>query len=166
MNFYSPISNYKIIDRTQILNALVALLLGGHGHNHHHDIPKKTKKSTRESVNKALSEGVNGPPCCSPDPVKQLNDIQRMASVLENEDEDAAKDGNEQQEDVPVEIEPEVEKKKIAETIPDAENIPTAEFVDSESLENVDDEAQRLHKMGLNTAIAIGLHNFPEGTYE
>ena len=75
------------------MNALVALLLGGHGHNHHHDIPKKTKKSTRESVNKALSEGVNGPPCCSPDPVKQLNDIQRMASVLENEDEDAAKDG-------------------------------------------------------------------------
>ena len=36
------------------------------------------------------------------------------------------------------------------------------EVVDEENVAAVE-ENQRLHKMGLNTAIAIGLHNFPEG---
>ena len=161
----------------QVLNALVALLIGKHGHQHH-DIepPKKTKKSTRGSVNKGLTEDVNeGPPCCSSDPVKQLDDFQRMASVLEHEIEDAAREAKgdveineEQQLDVVVEIEQD-EGNKNDKNISDAENSvantgsATAEVVDNESSEN-NDEAERLHKMGLNPAIAIALHNFPEGT--
>merc|ERR1711935_1072229 len=59
---------------------------------HDLDVPKKTKKSTRASVDKGLVVGVDGLPCCSTDPVKQLDDVQRMASVIEHEIEDAAKE--------------------------------------------------------------------------
>ena len=163
------------------MNASVALLLGRHSHDHHREIPKKTKKSTRESVNKELTEGVSGgPPCCSSDPVKQLNGFQRMASVIEHEIEDAAKDAAQEVigEGINEDQQQQDDEKKIVEEISDVENIATAqvvnnninnngattEVVDNESPGN-NDEAERLHKMGLNTAIAIGLHNFPEGTY-
>mmetsp|Transcript_1339 Transcript_1339/g.3062 ORF Transcript_1339/g.3062 Transcript_1339/m.3062 type:complete len:365 (+) Transcript_1339:105-1199(+) len=138
-----------------VLNTVVSMLLGRHGHDHHEDIHKVAKKSTRESVNKGLVEGVNdGPTCCSSDPVKQLTDFQRMASVLEHEM------GEQQGEDSPLEAEPK-EEKEIQSVKSDEENT-AVEVVDTSS-ESVAEEAQRLHKMGLNTAIAIGLHNFPEG---
>ncbi len=43
----------------------------------------------------------------------------------------------------------------------------TEEVIDDEVADTAKDEEdkERLHKMGLNTAIAIGLHNFPEGKH-
>ena len=144
---------------------MVGVLLGKRGH-HHDELPKKTKKSTRKSVDKQLVDGVNDcPTCCSADPVKQLNDVHRMASVIEHEIEDAAKqaaevsNAEEEQEKV---VSVDLEDKSKMETV-DEENIPAAELVEpaGDSAEN-----KRLHKMGLNTALAIGLHNFPEGMCE
>ncbi|VEU35511.1 unnamed protein product [Pseudo-nitzschia multistriata] len=85
-----------------------------------------------------------------------------MASVIEHEIEDAAKqaaevsNAEEEQEKV---VSVDLEEKSKMETV-DEENIPAAELVEpaGDSAEN-----KRLHKMGLNTALAIGLHNFPEG---
>lgn len=141
-----------------VLNSIVNCLHGGK-HSHDEDIPKKTKKSTRESVNKQLEKGISdGPPCCSSDPVKQLDDVQRMASVIEHEIEDAAREATGEAQNAPEEVENEtVEEKKMAEEEVDEENV---QVVDSSQDA---EESEKLHKMGLNTAIAIGLHNFPEG---
>lgn len=137
---------------------IVDALHGGKKHGHSHDdvIPKKTKKSTRESVDKQLQKGVSdGPPCCSSDPVKQLNDVQRMASVIEHEIEGAAKEATGE---TPNDDErPTIEKKESLEDV-DEENV---QIVTEDKA-----ETERLHKMGLSTAIAIGLHNFPEGECE
>ena len=110
-------------------------------------------------MDKDLAQGVSGgTPCCSSNPVKQLDDVQRMASVLEHEIEDAAKEATgEEAGDSPVEIEKlDIDDNEVQE-VADEENA-----TELDSLEAAE-EAQRLHQMGLNTAIAIGLHNFPEG---
>jgi len=76
----------------------------------------------------------------------QFADVQRMANEIEDPAFEATGEA------VPVE---EGEKKSSVgggkEEVVDEENVAAVE------------ENQRLHKMGLNTAIAIGLHNFPEG---
>lgn len=137
-----------------MLNAMVDFL-HGRKHSHADDVPKKTRKATRESVDKQLKKGVSdGPPCCSSDPVQQLNDVQRMGSVLQHEIEDAANDATV----APAAIEAtEIEDQKMP-----SEEIDEVNAAVVESSKDVD-EAEKLHKMGLNTAIAIGLHNFPEG---
>jgi len=43
------------------------------------------------------------------------------------------------------------------------ENLPLPSSNDSDGEEGSDEDKRRLIKMGLNTALAIGLHNFPEG---
>jgi len=134
------------------LNIMVSFLLGKNGHDHHEPFPTKTEKSTRENVDKQLTHGVNDG-CCSSDPVKQLHDVQKMASVIAHEIEDTAKEATEEV----IETQ-EIEEKDIAGEVLDEENVVEV----GDSPEDVE-EAQRLHKMGLNTAIAIGLHNFPEG---
>ena len=59
--------------------------------------------------------------------------------------------------------------KKSTEEIADGDssNRMTEEVIDEEAADTVKDkeDKDRLHKMGLNTAIAIGLHNFPEGKH-
>jgi len=143
-----------------LLNVLVDSLIDKqHGHGTD-ELAPKTKKSTRESLNQDLAGGVSdGPTCCSDDPAKRLNDVQRMANVLEHESEDAA---NEATTTVQTEV-------QTDESLPpvriEAKESTNDQNVDEENVEAIDEaeEAQRLHKMGLNTAIAIGLHNFPEG---
>jgi len=124
------------------LNIIVNYLLGKQGHSHHEDLPMKTTRSTREEVDKANVEGVTDA-CCSSDPVKQLDTVQRMASVLNHEATGEMQSGD-------------IEEKRNEEVV----NAALVEVVDSPQ---DTEEGKRLHKMGLNTAIAIGLHNFPEG---
>lgn len=152
---YATLCFFGGVVTMMILNKIVDLLLGGK-HSHDLDVPKKTKKSTRESVDKGLGEGVDGLPCCSTDPVKQLDDVRRMASVLEHEMEDAAKEatGDEPKAEENVEDEKQpIEEREVQ--MVDVENV--------EAVESDTEEGKRLHKMGLNTALAIALHNFPEG---
>jgi len=148
---YATLCFFGGVVTMELLNKLVDCMLGekhGHSHDSNHDSnPKPIQKSTRETVDRIVSENVGvGPPCCNHDPVKNLNDVQRMADVLENEIEDAAKETT-------TTAQPEDTSKDIE--VVDEENV--------EAIEAVDAETQKLHKMGLNTAIAIGLHNFPEG---
>lgn len=144
-----------------VLNTVVGILLGRHGHTHE-DMPHEHKKSSRDSLTKDLVEGVNdGPPCCSSDPVKQLNDFQRMASVLGHELEDAEGEGDNSAKD-------EEKDEKTTDDAAPVEDVeekqePEQDVTAADSDADTFDEVQRLHKMGLNTAIAIGLHNFPEG---
>jgi len=147
---YATLCFFGGVVTMMILNKMVDLLLGGkHSHDHDHDgIPKETQKLTRETVDKEMVEGVDGaPPCCSTDPVGQLEDFQRMAGVIEQET-----TGEEQK----VEETHPIEEKKIQMVEVDAENVEAVVESDAE-------EGKRLHKMGLNTALAIALHNFPEG---
>lgn len=147
-----------------LLNAVVGMLLGKHSHRHHDDFPNKTKKSTRESVNKQLTDFVEGsPPCCGTDPVKQLDTVQRMGSVLQHEMEDDAQHATGESDSPedngnPVPDESLQIKKKVE--IVEEDSVLSAEIVETIGK---NDEHKRLHKMGLNTALAIGLHNFPEG---
>ncbi len=78
-----------------------------------------------------------------------------MASVIEHEIEGAAKEATGE---TPNDDErPTIEKKESLEDV-DEENV---QIVTEDKA-----ETERLHKMGLSTAIAIGLHNFPEGECE
>jgi len=125
-----------------ILNYTVDYLLGKNGHDHH-DVPVAPKKTTRNDLDKEIGEGVGDgiPACCGSDPVKQLDNVQKMASVIEIED-SGKQEATVEDVAVVVENQPREEEGEVV---------------------AADDENQRLHKMGLNTAIAIGLHNFPEG---
>jgi len=134
------------------LNSMVDYLLGKNGHGHHDD-NSAPKKTSRKCLDKELVEGVSdGPPaCCNSDPVKQLSDIQNMASVIGHEIEDAAK--QQAKGDAAIDVENKSHEEE-------------GDQMDAEAIADTpedDEENQRLHKMGLNTAIAIGLHNFPEG---
>lgn len=81
-----------------------------------------------------------------------------MASVIEHEIEDAAKAAaGEAQNTEDKQI---VEKDAIPEEVMDEENVEVVGTSGDTA------ESERLHKMGLSTAIAIGLHNFPEGKYK
>ena len=140
---------------------MVDLTLGGKEHSYHGvETPLKTKKSTRESLDPDLAGGESDVPACPTcqcdDPVKRLDQVQRMGSVLVHEMEDAPKDKTETGETATQNDNSSPPGKTEVEIV-DEENVKT----DSEAV-----EAQRLHKMGLNTAIAIGLHNFPEGNCE
>lgn len=110
---------------------------------------------------------LEGPSCHSSDPVKRLSNVQKMGNVIENERKSGRKENVIQQE-IEVRAEPgdenssrnkseskSLEDKEMVEEVMDEENVVV------ETPE--DEEKDRLHKMGLNTAIAIGLHNFPEG---
>lgn len=146
---YATLCFFGGVVTMMILNVMVERLLGKQ-HSHHTDdeFESKPNKTSRESLDRDLSGCVDdGPTCCSDDPVKRLNDVQRMANVIENEAEAT-------------------DEAEVQENIKESTKESNVQVVDEEDVEEVDtktEEAQRLHKMGLNTAIAIGLHNFPEG---
>ncbi len=124
-------------------------LLGGH-HHHSHDDPigRDTRNESRDSSadgGAAHTEPVvdvpRPCPCCSEDPVADLQTIQHMAAEMEHaEHSDTHSSQNahshDEEEDHAVENTPHVRK---------------------------EEDAKHLMLMSVNTAIAIGLHNFPEG---
>ena len=162
------------------LNSLVSLLLGGHHHHHSHDhndiqgphasdpnnssSPGTTSEDTpgsvldKQNTRSTLQSGSNGPnseakddtvpvpacPCCTKDPVGDLERVQQMADEI------------------------------IMEEVPHSPNCPHCTNRDEEasdagsttSHQNQklnEQEASKLLRMSINTAVAIGLHNFPEG---
>ena len=168
-------------------------LLGGHGHGHqrHHstqapsaisqsnaeDNNNNPTETTRQTIaNNAAATGtaITSPACCSDDPNAQLESLNQMASVLaaEQQDEDRNTDERKEQEDVEDvdgKQDGEVEDDDFVDNLPlggddnrkansEAEGEPDAPKKLDEHESN-----RRLVRMGINTAIAIGLHNFPEG---
>lgn len=160
-----------------ILNAIVSVLLGGHGHNHSHqhtapthdDVAPAPHKSTRQEVDALDPDLGYHPPCCNKDPVSQLDTFKRMASVLQHELESEDGDDHDklQQENDDNFVENVDREIKC-----DAEDSGTPHLHAEDCTEHghagtdanhASDENKRLVKMGLTTALAIGLHNFPEG---
>jgi zinc transporter ZupT len=130
------------------------MLLGGHhghGPEQKNDVP-----STRENVDLAGDDAGPMPPCCAKDPVDQLNTFHKMASVLQHE-QSSASDNDE--EIPPAELPHVPQEEEVA--APRAAAYSAS--VDSEELIKNSAESKRLVKMGMTTALAIALHNFPEG---
>ena len=96
------------------------------------------------------------PPCCATDPVEQLHTLHKMASVLQHEHESLASDHDEE---IPLE---DISRESHEEASAPRAEAPSAS-VDSEEPRHHAAENKRLVKMGMTTALAIGLHNFPEG---
>ena len=164
--------------------------MGGHGHGHrdqkgqaHHSHPH----STRESVNKrvaARSSNIAKPPCCSSDPVSQLDTLNKMASVLEHE-QDGDEEGNPIVDDdfidnLPLEdvsdvetgstpsstkTPPEQPKKKLSgdSELDDSNTVDAELDMSSSDASDAEKQDQKLEFIGYKTALAIGFHNFPEG---
>jgi zinc transporter, ZIP family len=99
------------------------------------------------------------PSCCAKDPVDQLNTLHKMASVLQHEHESVASDNDE--EIPPAELSHASPQDEVVAAPRSAASLAS---VDSEEpMNNQTAENKRLVKMGMTTAVAIGLHNFPEG---
>jgi ZIP family zinc transporter len=169
---------------------VVAKLLGQHHHHHTDDVTNPDHhhhKTTRESLDEKLNEDdLPQPTCCGgPDPVARLEKFQKMASVLQHEAEgdvddsdddddneristdDQSDDNNESKEKSSVNsTERDVDEKAVddnAERV-QQENVDERTESGSDAAEQkMEQEKHKLQKMGLNTALAIGLHNFPEG---
>lgn len=133
----------------QVLNFVVhSLLLGSHDHHHDHPEDKESDGKQQQHDNNSENDGAM-PPCCVSDPAANLERVQKMGQELEEHDNNQTtfKPG-----------EGHNTKRSTEETDRVEEDGISAEE-DRISRE----ESQKLNKMSLNTAIAIGLHNFPEG---
>ena len=103
------------------------------GHGHSHD-GDDVVRGTTNNENGNTEEEVGGQVCiCSDDPVGDLDKMQKQADEL------------------------------IAENEPQVDNATDTEAEPSVEKPANTKENEKLVKMGINTAIAIGLHNFPEG---
>jgi ZIP family zinc transporter len=119
-----------------------------HGHDHHFGGPEEEHQEEDET-----QEVVAGPPCvcCSPDPVGDLEILQHQADeLIAAEEHHIAENRRETTEHAAEEV--------------DEAGISAAEGGEEEVSGAADkEENKKLVKMGINTAIAIGIHNFPEG---
>ena len=155
------------------MNAVVSALLGGHGHNHSHQhtapthddvAPAPVHKTTRQEVDESDAIVGYNPACCTKDPVGQLDTFKRMASVLQHELESENGDDDKEMErksaeNVDQEINCDAEDSDKPHSHADHSEQGHAGTNDN----HIAEENKRLVKMGLTTALAIGLHNFPEG---
>jgi len=150
---YATLSFFGGVVAMLIIDLLVKLLNGDHHHHHEHENDAAAEKRSDEPE-------VAVPHCvgCSDDPVGELNEWQQRAEEeLEGSgdantktsatvDNQKADSSNASIKENPGENEDQGSKIVI-------ENAPTDEEL----------EQKRLAKMGLSTALAIALHNFPEG---
>jgi len=153
-----------------LLNFVVHSLLGAHHHHHQAGSTSNTRQSRNAGDSDDASDQSSVQPCAclDEDPGHTLDKVKDMAHQMEhhepepkgndkNDDEDDKNDnsdvylndGDEDAED---------------EKIQDEEKVQDDDDDDDEELSPVD-EAQKkdLMRTSLNTALAIGLHNFPEG---
>jgi zinc transporter, ZIP family len=147
-----------------LIDFVVKCLSGHHGHEHHHHETEPVEDIENESC---VSEDVMEPHCvcCSDDPVRELDELQKMAVIVQHEQDEHNKvtavqsECEEHNESTDVTVMP-LGDSNIVENVQqeDVENVKKSSVEDRASVEN-----RRLIHMGINTAVAIGLHNFPEG---
>jgi len=134
--------------------------LSGHGHSHSHDhsIPED---------NKDRGEEVNGQQCftCSSDPVGDLEKMQNQAeSIIRRENGEAEDQDSDRSYDADGDYysqsqKDESQSQKDESQSQKDESLPQKD--EEDPAKSVEDK--KLIKMGMNTALAIGIHNFPEG---
>uniref|UniRef100_A0A7S1Y9E3 Zinc transporter ZupT n=1 Tax=Grammatophora oceanica TaxID=210454 RepID=A0A7S1Y9E3_9STRA len=163
-----------------LVDVLVKLLSrgGGHGHSHDHEAGVEVPEDVTDSAaaaaaadrtaGDATEELGPGCVCCSEDPAGDLDKLQRQADHVAAGEFATRPPAEEVGEEVEVER---------GEGCGEA---ATTTMVDNDTMEEVDvndpikkpqpaatqqqtQEQRKLVKMGINTAVAIGLHNFPEG---
>ncbi len=145
------------------------MLLEEHSHRHvvrNNKNASKDHKVTRKEVDKLAADLKCTPPCITKDPVSQLDTVQKIAIVLEHEQESQerqvdqlALDTNDDFVDtLPFPDTHSCGEKTHPATVDDVEQSP-AEIESG----RVEKENKRLAKMGMTTALAVALHNFPEG---
>lgn len=176
---YATLCFFAGVISMMLLNAGVSFLLGGK-HDHDHEPHKHhNKKLDDESDGEFRAPSVDrnaepkiACPCCSDDPVAQLQKLQTMGQVLEEEDRaahsatclnhthhhESQSDGTKEKSEEAKEQEVDDEKDQNGDDDDRVEK--TDKQKDGEAPHEPD---EKLVRMGLNTAIAIGLHNFPEG---
>lgn len=153
-----------------MLNYTVTLLLKGeHHHNHHHYDhfdPADRRKNSTDIMRTSSCDKDNGHceaektsednanvspcPCCSDDPAKDLERIKDMAAKLEKVDKGEDSWGGVQDN--------ELKSDESNDESDDAEKGDTAAAKLAQEKEN-----KKIMSMSINTAVAIALHNFPEG---
>ena len=163
-----------------MLNIVVHNLLGYKHDDHHEGVPGSTQDDVSfsdgrrnpigsEEDDDEEEEAVMIPPCCAHDPAAQLDHVKDMAEEMEQKEAIIA--DKRQQHDQ--------EKKEVISTTPKAGEEEKTEIGhndnnNNDNEEEVEDEeakkmrisqaeSKKLARMSLNTAVAIGLHNFPEG---
>jgi zinc transporter ZupT len=160
----------------QALNYMVTWLLGGHHHHHHHhDFPKdhithaaKTQEITNvDDPSAPHPADDNAPlacPCCSDDPAGDWQAVQDMASEIEAVEKDhKVWDGIHEPDS---RARPDSADSSPHATPFSATTHHASDHGDDSShdaLAEPTDESKKLLRMSLNTALAIGIHNFPEG---
>lgn len=132
---------------------------GGKGGSSKKGSSKKNRNKTkRDAVTSNVTGSDNSPACCSKDPVGQLEKLNQMADVLNEE----ADGGN----GLHMEMDAEddfVDNLPLDDVGKDYGENEAEDDGTDDGEANTDDENKRLVRMGINTAVAIGLHNFPEG---
>lgn len=167
---------------------VTSLLRGEHNYAHSHG-PEDSQKKTNNtnSVSRTSNEQATTAPaathhdidavapcaCCSDDPVKDLEAIKNMAEELERDN-----NHNVQAKEEPVEDqgghnhnhndhcmhEHQGEEQKTGDTGDEVEqSIQDSDDEGERQQRDKDEEEAKLMRMSINTALAIGLHNFPEG---
>ena len=138
-----------------------------HEAHHNHGNTQETSASDNDEQQNQAVEGLV-PPCCSSDPCAQIESIQQMAEVLQTtasveakeEAEDHAKFINEMNE-----MTEELKEEEKGDSVVDNQQVQAAAAAAEDcAVAFSKKESQKLTSMSLNTALAIGLHNFPEGT--
>jgi len=134
-----------------ILNVVVHKLLG-YQHESHDDL---NDTQGLVSGSEATSMDATGmPPCCSDDPAGQLERMQHMAEEIDVDNYTPSADPAPAHSHSPPVANK--EEKMAAESEDDAEGADGDLKISSA-------ESRKLSRMSLNTAVAIALHNFPEG---
>jgi zinc transporter ZupT len=165
-----------------MLNSLVTFFLGGHHHHHHQDDGKNDTQpiSNAESVEAGaashtpkthdthpatvVEEVRAGCPCCSDDPAADLEGLHQMAAQIEEYE---AREHH-QWEGQAAQSQNGSDRSGHSGKDEAQEQVDTAPAPEDESKEDDDapptqEENDKLMRMSINTAVAIGLHNFPEG---
>jgi ZIP family zinc transporter len=160
------------------------LLRGEHHHGHGHEpvdqiYPSYSKSKHRTNTTTSIKKddedederrattAVVTCACCSDNPVEDLENIQQMARACEEEDETKQPEEVDTNEDS-------LRPNSHGHTDDDDDNVGDIETPSSNNSANDDREEEnkqgshqshdaKLMRMSINTAIAIGIHNFPEG---
>mmetsp|Transcript_20449 Transcript_20449/g.33881 ORF Transcript_20449/g.33881 Transcript_20449/m.33881 type:complete len:376 (-) Transcript_20449:116-1243(-) len=149
-----------------IIDVFVKMLSGGgkdgHGHDHHHDHHLDEEEQQPVAV---VEEELAGVCClsCSPDPVGDLEILQHQADALIAAEEENLIAEDRRAKDHAVEVEVDDTAGAAPGVVPVEDKSIEDKDEEKEETEAEKEENKKLVKMGINTAIAIGLHNFPEG---
>jgi len=157
---------------SQLLNHVVTSLLGGH--HHHHGPPHGSQPETHNS---SSPDGESGDansssdassvvpcPCHDDDPGKTLDTVKHMAEEMEHkEHEHQATTTTPTEARVTAANRSNSNNNSSDEEQDQEENVQADETEDASHAHDDEEHKKHLMRMSLNTALAIGLHNFPEG---